>query len=217
MSAACNPKNRHGLDTFGILPNPRLLPPHGACPRPPSDETCFALWRKYKMLENIQRHSLLVAAIAENLAHLARAAGAAIEPAAARAAGLLHDIAKTWCIANGGAHAMLGAGWTARETGNYEIAQAVFLHVVWPWPLPEGLAIFSLPIVVLYADKRARHDQCVTLAERFDDILFRYGKTEAAISGINRSWRQAMAIEAAMSRQLQKALHEYSLDCGRLV
>ena len=40
----------------------------------------------------------------------------------------------------------------------------------------------------MYADKRARHDQFVTLEERFEDLLVRYGDTEEHRQGIRQSY-----------------------------
>lgn len=183
----------------------------------PSDEECMALWDKYAMLDNVRAHSLEVANIATALAEQAYSLGHAVDVAAVRAAALLHDIAKTWCIRNGGSHAVLGGAWVAQETGDYPIAQGVILHVHWPWQVPQGAAICRLPIFVLYADKRVRHDQRVRLGERFDDLMVRYGKTEAARDSINVSWQQARQIEQALATQLNWSLDEDSLDCWRLV
>ena len=103
------------------------------------------------------------------------------------------------------------------ETRNYALAQGVMLHVHWPWPLPEGAGICALPFFVIYADKRVRHDACVPLEERYEDLLTRYGRTEAAREGIRGSYEQGKTIERALSAQLGWALHEDSFDCGRLV
>lgn len=167
-----------------------------------SDGQCFMLWRKYSMLENIRRHSLLVAEIAQNLAQMARAAGIIVNVQAVRASALLHDIAKTWSIKHDCSHAAVGASWVVMDTRNYAVAQGVLLHVHWPWPLPQGPDICQLPLFVFYADKRVRHDGCVTLDERFEDLLVRYGKSEAAKCGIREAWQQSKMLEKAISAQL---------------
>lgn len=202
---------------FSELPEISTPPQKGFNGPVPDDEECFQLWDKYEMLDNVRAHSLLVAKIAAALAERAYSLGMEIDVPATRASGLLHDIAKTWCIRNGGSHALLGGAWTCQETGNFAIAQGVILHVHWPWALPEGKAICSLPIFVLYADKRARHDQCVSLDERFEDLLIRYGKTETARALIRKSYQQSQAIEAALMRQLKWDADESPFDCGRLV
>lgn len=183
----------------------------------PTDTACFALWDKYDMLPNIRRHSTLVAHIATSLAARAAELGFDVNVGEVRAGGLLHDIAKTYCVRHGGSHAQVGAAWTVAETGNYSIAQGVMLHVWWPWPLPEGSAICALPFFVMYADKRVRHDSCVSLEERYDDLLGRYGHSEAAREGIYAAFNQGKNIESALTAQLGWTLNEDSFDCGRLV
>lgn len=199
------------------LPGMPYLAGQGPFAPAPDELVCKKLWDKYAMMAHIRRHSLLVAHVAATLAAWAAERGVNVDVEAVEAAGLLHDIAKTWCVRHGGSHAMIGASWTIQETRHYGIAQAVLLHVHWPWDLPKGAAICCLPIFVLYADKRVKHDKCVTLNERFDDLLTRYGKTQRAITGIHQSWEQARIIEAALSRQLQQDLNEHTFDCGRLV
>lgn len=200
------------------LPEPAALGLTRAASAPaPDDQTCFALWKKYAMLPNIQRHSLLVARIATELARRAAEKGFAVNVPQVRAGALLHDIAKSYCVRHGGSHAQLGGGWVVAETRNYAVAQGVMLHVHWPWPLPEGAGICALPFFVIYADKRVRHDSCVSLAERYEDLLDRYGHSQAARQGIGASYEQGRNIERALSAQLGCALHEDSFDCGRLV
>ena len=91
------------------------------------------------------------------------------------AGALLHDIAKTATLHNGGEHARLGAEWLI-DLGYPAVAEIVREHV-WlsrnpaePWPLREVE-------IVNYADKRVLHDLVVTLAQRFDDLRSRYGRT----------------------------------------
>lgn len=87
--------------------------------------------------------------------------GFAVRVPEVRAGGLLHDIAKTYSVKYGGSHAQIGAAWTVAETGNYAIAR-VPMHAPRPWALPQG-QIFVPCLFVIYADKRIRHDSCVTL------------------------------------------------------
>lgn len=169
------------------------------------------------MLDNVRAHSLLVAKIATRLAERAYSLGLNVDVAAVRASALLHDIAKTWCLRNGGSHAVLGAAWTAQETGHYEISQGVLLHVGWPWPLPAGQDICRLAIFVLYADKRVQHDQFVSLSDRYDDILIRYGRTEGAKMRIQSSREQAAEIEKSLANALKWSVDEDLADRRRLV
>lgn len=202
---------------YSQMPKMESICKNADLPLPPDDKTCFRLWRKYDMLHNVRRHSLVVACIATALAQRAFSLGMPVSVAETRASALLHDIAKTWSIKYGGAHAQLGGAWTVMETKNYRIAQGVLLHVNWPWKLPQDERICSLPFFVLYADKRVRHDKCVTLRERFEDLLVRYGFSPASRAGINQSYRQAQEIECLLEKYLGWDLNENTFDCGRLV
>ena len=186
-------------------------------PAPPDDAACFGLWRKYGMLPNVERHSRMVAQIATALATRAAGRGLPVRVDAVRASALLHDLAKTYCLLHGGSHAQLGASWVLAETRNYAIARGVLLHVHWPWAVPAGPGICALPFFVIYADKRVRHDACVTLEERFEDLIARYGRDESARAGIRAAHEQALAIERALAAQLGWDLHEDTFNCRRLV
>ena len=202
---------------LACLPEPALeSPTQGSIP---DDAACMALWDKYGMLDNIRAHSRMVAHIATELAQRARAAGFPVNVAAVRASAMLHDIAKTYSVLRGGSHAQLGASWVVAETRNHALAQGVLLHVHWPWAVPEQEPerLFSIPFFVIYADKRVKHDQCVPLRQRYEDLLVRYGHTEKARKGIRLSWQQGECIERAFEAHLGYAIHEDSFDSGRLV
>ncbi len=182
------------------------------------DDDCFALWDKYAMPDNIRRHSKLVAHIAQNLAELAVQKNAKISIANVRASALLHDLGKLYSLKYGGSHAQIGAGWVVSETRNYSVAQGVIHHVNWPWPIREDVSICQLPLLVLYADKRVRHDQQVTLEERFQDLLVRYGVNQDARAYIRTSLEQIRAIERALSTYLGwECLDAYTFTCRGLV
>jgi 16S rRNA (cytosine967-C5)-methyltransferase len=184
----------------------------------PRAEDCRALWDQYAMLENIRVHSALVADMAYAVGLLARERGIEVSGDALLAAGLLHDLGKTYTIAHGGSHAQLGASWVMRETRNGPIAQAVLFHVHWHWPehwLEDERLL--LTAITLYADKRVKHDAFVTLDERFEDLHVRYGIHAGADERITASHEQSKRIEAALSRRLGLELHEYIADSGRLV
>ncbi|MDR1855712.1 MAG: HDIG domain-containing protein [Desulfovibrio sp.] len=168
----------------------------------PDDGECFRLWDKYAMLPNVRRHSLIVAHIATMLAERAFGRGMPVDVAEVRASALLHDIAKTYSVLHGGSHAQIGASWTVIETGSRILAQGVMMHVFWPWKLPDDATICSLPLFVLYADKRVRHDVCVSLDERYEDLLVRYGRTAEAKKGILRACRQGKRIEDLFAEHL---------------
>jgi hypothetical protein len=193
---------------------PLDFPPCGRAA--PSEAACRALWDKYAMPEHIRAHSEQVARFSVSLAGLAAKRGFAVQAETVLACGLLHDIAKNYTLLHGGSHAQLGAAWALAETGHAGIAQGIMHHVYWPWPLREELCC-ALPILVLYADKRTRHADFVTLEERYADLAERYGIHEQSRRGIEASYRQAMSIERALSARLGVELDAYTPDSGRLV
>jgi putative nucleotidyltransferase with HDIG domain len=183
----------------------------------PRPEDCSALWDSYAMLDNIRAHSAKVAELAHAMALAARGRGMAVNPDAVLASGLLHDLAKTYTIAHGGSHAQLGAAWVMRETRNAPVAQAVLFHVHWPWRERVDDDALFLVFSIVYADKRVKHDAYVGLDERFDDLVERYGVSDAVRARIALSLQQGKRIETALSRRLEVPLHEYIADHGRLV
>jgi hypothetical protein len=216
---AFGPIRTDGLGTIGALPPLPLL--QAAKDHPdtvfiPREEDCFALWDRYRMPEHIRRHCRSVADLAAGIARRAGSRGAEVDPRAVYAVGLLHDLAKGYCIVHGGNHAQMGAAWVMRETGNGLLAQGVLFHVHWPWK--EELTDNTLLVMALiYADKRVLHDAYVSLEDRFGDLLSRYGVTDAARVHITSAYEQGKRIEAALSDRLGVRLHEYTAHRGRLV
>ena len=211
-------KTPQQANAAAIYPLTRLpsldFPPCGRAA--PSEDACRALWDKYEMPDHIRAHSEQVAHFSVSLAELAVKRGHALRVEEVLACGLLHDIAKSYTLRYGGSHAQLGAAWTLAETGHAGIAQGILHHVFWPWPLREE-TICSLPILVLYADKRTQHAAFVTLEERFADLADRYGIHEQARLGIATSQQQSVDIERALSARLGVELDAYTPDRGRLV
>ncbi len=167
------------------------------------------------MPEHIRRHSEAVARVARDIATYAIERELSVHMGALYASALLHDIAKIYTVQHGGDHAQLGAAWCMQELENPYIAQGIMHHVWWPWEVV--LDTYFLPIVILYADKRVCHDRIVTLTERYDDLLVRYGVTEASRRYILRSMKQAKAIECALSARLEIDFDAYSFDSRWLV
>ncbi|WP_051261601.1 HDIG domain-containing metalloprotein [Desulfovibrio inopinatus] len=181
----------------------------------PSDAQCEALWEEFNMLDNIRSHSRLVAEVATNLALLGKEIGLALNVQEVRACGLLHDIAKTYTIHHGGSHSQLGASWICELTCNPRLSQGIVHHVYWPYRI--DVRAHFLPMAIIYCDKRVKHDSVVSLQERFDDLVARYGKTPYIQSRIRHSFDQAEEIESALSQLLGIDLHAHTFDSGRMV
>ncbi len=177
------------------LASPPPVRPDASWPTP-SEEQCRAWWNDYAMMEHIKRHSEQVARVAGYIAARAHKAGHPVDVPQVRASALLHDLAKTYTIEHGGNHSQIGAAWVMDLTGNPAIAMGVMHHVFWPFDL--DVAGHLLPFCVIYGDKRVSHDQIVDMETRFQDLLNRYGATEAIREGITRTHVQALEIERVL-------------------
>nr|WP_246288043.1 HDIG domain-containing metalloprotein [Desulfolutivibrio sulfoxidireducens] len=183
--------------------------------RVPTTAQCLALWDAFDMLPNIRAHSLTVACIAEVLAEKALTAGFDVDVCAVRAAALLHDLAKTYTIRHGGNHSQLGGAWVQELTGNPVLAQGVVHHVHWPFTV--DIRVHFLPLSIIYSDKRVKHNRVVSLNERFEDLLTRYGATPEIRQRIGRSFSQAREIEEALIQNLGFQPDADIAHCRRLV
>ena len=212
-------------DDLGASLRPRPHGPPPPCPLSqcraahawpvPGEEECRALWDRFAMPEHIRLHSLMVALIAEFLAQKAEDANLPVDVPTVRASALLHDLAKDYTIRHGGNHSQLGGAWTVEVTGNPAVALGVTHHVYWPWDMDP--VDHFLPLTIIYADKRVKHGQIVTLDERHADLVARYGVSEFVRQRIEISRQQVMHIEQTFSRILSVDLHACTFDSRGLV
>ncbi len=138
---------------------------------------------KYAMLDNIRAHSLMVTRVAHVLLEALSSSTRTTAPLPAdnlvMAGALLHDIAKTQCLENSCDHARQGRD-ICLELGYPEVAEVVREHVFLAEFSPRRYdqGYFLAKELVYYADKRVRHDEIVSLEERLDYILERYGNND---------------------------------------
>lgn len=200
-------------------PRSPLPPPppvvHDPALAAPDDTQCFAYWERFGMLENVAEHSLAVAEVATFVARRGKEVGLDIDVATVRASALLHDIAKTYSILHGGNHSQLGGAWTVELTGNPAIATGVTHHVYWPFDM--DIEKYFIPLAVIYADKRVRHDGLVTIESRFTDLVRRYATSDYIRGRIEITRLQAVALENLLSTTLEVDLNACDFDSGRLV
>ncbi len=181
----------------------------------PSEDECFKWWDEYEMMENIKAHSLVVANVALEIATLLKKKGYNIDFNLVKITGLLHDIAKTYTIKNGGYHSQLGAVWMLERTKNYSIAQGIIHHVYWPGPI--DFKRFWLPLIIVYSDKRVKHDKVVSLKERQKYILNRYGKSYDRMQRILYSFEQASIIEKKLTKLTGVNLNAHTFNSRGMV
>lgn len=135
----------------------------------PTRQECYHIMYKMKMMDNIVAHSLQVCRVA---IFLANSLETDINLDIVQAAALLHDITKTRSIKTHENHAQTGKQLLI-DLGYPEVGNIVGQHVL----LDEYFASNSPTEadVVNYSDKRVVHDKVVTLTQRIDYIMERYG------------------------------------------
>jgi len=180
----------------------------------PDTSRCLELIEDFSMLENIRRHSFMVARVAATLHH-GLAGGQNCVPAheLVLAGALLHDIAKTRCLQEGCAHAETGAA-ICEDLGYPEIAAIVASHVLLPQfdqnRYRQG--VFNATELVFYADKRVLHDRIVSLEERLDYILEKYGAGNLLKEAvIQENFRHCQQLEAELFSHLPFSAEETGL------
>jgi uncharacterized protein len=170
------------------------------CPMVPTVEECYALMDEFRMLENIREHSVIVARVAELIASGLVKAGVDIALDRIIAGALLHDIGKTICLELGGDHAQVGRE-ICLQRRLHEVADIVGEHVRLRDFQPQGK--ISEKEIVYYADKRVNHSSVVTLDERLQYILDRYGGNNSEIcQRIRANFAQCQMIEEKLFARL---------------
>jgi putative nucleotidyltransferase with HDIG domain len=158
----------------------------------PTQEQCFLLMCRMKMMDHIVVHSMQVCRVAAYLAEHLNSERNRFNPDLIRAAALLHDITKTRSFKTEENHALTG-GQFLSEQGYPEVGELVRQHVrldAYPDPVTLGEAE-----LINYADKRVLHDKIVGLDNRLDYILERYGQTPEHRDQIRWLWDKTLALE----------------------
>jgi putative nucleotidyltransferase with HDIG domain len=155
-------------------------------------EECFSLMEQQGMLPNIVRHSVMVEKVAVGIAKALNKAGHDVDLSELSAAALLHDITKTKSIQTHENHAISGEQFL-KALGYPRIGEIVGRHIELPIAVANGP--LSSEEIVNYADKRVLHEDIVTLEERFEDLIARYGLTAEHAHRLKILKRQSCRIE----------------------
>ena len=151
--------------------------------RIPTVNQCFSLMEEYEMLDNIKKHSIVVARVSDFLVRNLIYNGYDLSVELTVSGALLHDIAKTESIKEGGNHSDMGSD-ICFSRNMPEVAEIVMQHIL----LDESsLEEISEKHIVYYADKRVLHDKVVNLDERLAYLIARYGNGIAALEEHIRS------------------------------
>jgi uncharacterized protein len=177
-----------------------MKPDGGSCSKcdVPSVNECLGIMDKYQMMPNIRRHSLMVARVAFILGEALNRRSSDLNMKLILAGALLHDIAKTRSLREGGNHVELGEKMVL-EMGYPEVASIVAQHVGGGSEIADTI---DEAAVVNYADKRVQHDRIVPLRDRFEDLVARYGKTGERRSRLRKMGRNAQRLEGAICSRI---------------
>lgn len=167
--------------------------------RIPSKQKCFELICEMEMMDHIVAHSILVCRVALLLVNRLTSAGETLNRELVQASALLHDITKTRSFKTGEIHSETGCQLLSGK-GFPEIGDIVRQHVTLDAYFPSD-AVTETEIVN-YADKRVLHDRVVSLDDRMDYILERYGKTDAIREKIMQLWEKSKEMETRIFKDL---------------
>ncbi|MEE4266337.1 MAG: HD domain-containing protein [Desulfobacteraceae bacterium] len=161
--------------------------------RIPTKAQCYRLMCAMEMLDHIAAHCIQVCRVATFLAGHLNARQSRLNLELIRAAALLHDITKTRSFKTKENHALTGGRFLA-EQGYPHIGDLVRQHVrLDHYADPPQLGEAE---IINYADKRVLHDRIVSLDQRLDYILEKYGQLPEHRERIRRLWERTRKLEA---------------------
>jgi uncharacterized protein len=171
----------------------------------PTEAECYGIIRRHNMLDNIVRHSEMVMAVSLALVDNLRDPST-IQKSLVLAAALLHDIAKTRTIETRELRHDLIGGQIMRAMGYDAIAEIVESHVVFEGFDPDGA--LQEREIVFYADKRVMHDRIVSIDDRVDDLVKRYGINERIVKLITENKDFVLRLESKLQDFLARDIDE---------
>ena len=167
----------------------------------PSIKECYKLLEKQKVPSHIIRHSEKVALISSFLTCFLNLSGTKLDIKLVTAGALLHDIKKYESIIDRSInHAEEGYKFLLK-LGLERVALVVRYHVVLPEKVFRSSEVFEEE-VVFYADKRVKHEEVVSLEERFKDLRKRYGINENILKRLNKLEEVSFLVEEKLFSRL---------------
>jgi putative nucleotidyltransferase with HDIG domain len=158
----------------------------------PTESQCLSIMREHHMLPNIIDHSIQVKNVSMAIVNHLKAE-VRIRRELVLCGALLHDIAKTYSIDTGEPYHDLKGADMLRGMGLDDVAAICESHVNLKYFRPEG------PLedreIVNYADKRVMPDTIVSLEERMDDLVLRYGFTSEKREHIRKNREFTLILE----------------------
>ena len=171
----------------------------------PSEKKCLEIMKSCNMLQNIIDHSIQVknvsVAIVENLKN-----PEIVNIDLVIAGALLHDIAKSRTIKSGEMRHDLLGGEMLKAIGYDTVAPIVEAHIFFEGFDPDGM--LDEKEIIYYADKRVMHDIVVSIDERVDDLVERYGVNENVIEMIKKNKKFVLKVEEKIQSFLNSDIEE---------
>ncbi|MBI5589092.1 MAG: NTP transferase domain-containing protein [Deltaproteobacteria bacterium] len=167
----------------------------------PSDDECRALMIRQIAPQNVIDHCRAVADLARRLATALNAAGCGLDIERIVSAARVHDLARG-CPR----HADKGAR-VLRESGFSGIADIVEVHM--DYTVNKEAPITESEVVFL-ADKWIQEDRKVSMEERFQAKLKKYGSDSGACRDILRRRENALEAQKRIEVLLGSTIHEMS-------
>ncbi len=180
----------------------------------PTRDQCMVLMERALMPEHIQQHSFVVAHVALYLGGLLNQNSVRLDLELLEAGALLHDIAKARGLSTGERHEDVGARMLA-DWGYASLSPIVQEHVMLDPAILRGPITESL--IVNYADKRVKHDQVVSLSDRFFDLIGRYAKTSEHRTWLREKFDLYLQLEARIFEHLTINPDELGRLAGKAV
>lgn len=171
----------------------------------PTEDECYELLKRFRMLPNIVAHSVQVMRVSIAIYEDMKSPGS-LNRELIVAAALLHDIAKTRSIEQRELRHDLVGAMMLRELGHDEIADICENHVIYT-DFSEASPVNEKDIV-FYADKRVMHDRVVDIDTRIADLVERYGKTEKIREMIIHNKKFVLALERKIESGMKHGLDE---------
>jgi putative nucleotidyltransferase with HDIG domain len=158
----------------------------------PDKEKCYHLIRNMGMPAHIIRHSLQVCRVALMLVDKLSGQKSDFNRHLIRAGALLHDITKPRSITTGERHTDSGHELLV-NLGYPEVGDVVRQHV--KLDTYSDIGALAEANIVNYADKRVLHDRIVSLDERMEYILERYGTSVEYRNRLQWLWKVSLEQE----------------------
>jgi molybdenum cofactor cytidylyltransferase len=167
----------------------------------PSDAECRALMIRQDVSQNIIKHCRAVAHLARHMATALNAAGCRLDIERIVSAARIHDLAR------GCSHHAAEGARILREMGFPRIADIVEVHM--DCMIKKEAPITEAEVVFL-ADKCIHEDRIISMEERFQAKLQKYGADFGACQDILKRWRNALESQQRVEALMGCSIHELS-------